>query len=217
MSAFETRAYPFILGLTGSIGMGKSAVAAMLRELGVPVFDADAAVHELQGSNGACLAPIERAFPGTTGPLGVDRQKLGAAVFGDPAKLKLLEAIVHPEVAEMRGGFLADHASAPLIVFDIPLLFEKTGQHGLNAVAVVSAPAPLQRERVLARPGMTTKKFERILALQVPDADKRARADFVIDTGVPLAQTRAQVAALVAHLRENGLWPPLPVAPQGSI
>ena len=197
----------FVLGLTGSIGMGKSAVAGMLRDLGVPVFDADAAVHELQGPDGACLEPIERAFPGTTGPLGVDRQKLGAAVFGDPAKLKLLESIVHPEVAEMRRTFLANNADAPLIVFDIPLLFEKTGQHGLNAVAVVSASAAVQRQRVLARPGMTAEKFEKILALQVPDADKRARADFVIDTGVPLAQTRAQVAALVAHLRENGPWP----------
>ena len=197
----------FVLGLTGSIGMGKSAVAGMLRDLGVPVFDADAAVHELQGPDGACLEPIERAFPGTTGPLGVDRQKLGAAVFGDPAKLKLLESIVHPEVAEMRRTFLANNADAPLIVFDIPLLFEKTGQHGLNAVAVVSASAAVQRQRVLARPGMTAEKFEKILALQVPDADKRARADFVIDTSVPLAQTRAQVAALVAHLRENGPWP----------
>ena len=208
---------PFILGLTGSIGMGKSAVATMLRELGVPVFDADAAVHELQGPGGVCLAPIERTFPGTTGPGGVDRQKLGAAVFGDPAKLRLLEAIVHPEVAELRRTFLADNAEAPLIVFDIPLLFEKTGQHGLNAVAVVSAPAAMQRERVLSRPGMTVEKFDRILALQVPDADKRARADFVIDSGVPLARTRAQVDALVAHLRENGPWPPLPAAPGGSI
>ena len=198
---------PFILGLTGSIGMGKSAVAGMLRELGVPVFDADAAVHELQGPGGVCLAPIERAFPGTTGPLGVDRQKLGAAVFGDSAKLRLLETIVHPQVAEMRRAFLADNADAPLIVFDIPLLYEKTGQHGLDAVAVVSAPVAMQRVRVLARPGMTVEKFAKILALQVPDADKRVRADFVVDTGVPLARTRAQVAALVAHLRENGPWP----------
>ena len=198
---------PFILGLTGSIGMGKSAVAGMLRELGVPVFDADAAVHELQGPGGVCLAPIERAFPGTTGPLGVDRQKLGAAVFGDPAKLRLLETIVHPQVAEMRRAFLADNADAPLIVFDIPLLYEKTGQDGLDAVAVVSAPVAMQRVRVLARPGMTVEKFAKILALQVPDADKRVRADFVVDTGVPLARTRAQVAALVAHLRENGPWP----------
>ena len=191
---------PFILGLTGSIGMGKSAVAAMLRGLGVPVFDADAAVHALQGPGGACLAPIERAFPGTTGPAGVDRQKLGAAVFGDPAALKRLEAIVHPEVAELRRTFLADHADAPLIVFDIPLLYEKSGQHGLDAVVVVSAPAALQRERVLARPGMSADKFEQILALQVPDADKRARADYVLDTGTSLAETRHAVQRLVHQL-----------------
>ena len=188
---------PFILGLTGSIGMGKSAVAAMLRGLGVPVFDADAAVHELQGPGGACVEPIERAFPGTTGPQGVDRQKLGAAVFGNPDALRRLEAIVHPEVAELRRAFLADNAQAPLIVFDIPLLYEKTGQHGLDAVAVVSAPAELQRERVLARPGMTVEKFEQILRLQVPDAEKRARADHVIDTGVSLAETRHAVQRLI--------------------
>jgi dephospho-CoA kinase len=191
---------PFILGLTGSIGMGKSAVAAMFRGLGVPLFDADAAVHELQGPGGACLAPIERAFPGTTGPQGVDRQKLGAAVFGDPDKLRLLEQIVHPEVAEMRRAFLADNATAPLIVFDIPLLYEKSGQHGLDAVLVVSASAAQQRERVLARPGMTEEKFETILALQVPDAEKRARADYVIDTGVSLAETRHAVQQLVHAL-----------------
>lgn len=192
-----TTGRPFILGLTGSIGMGKSAVAAMLRGLGVPVFDADAAVHELQGPGGACIEPIERAFPGTTGPEGVDRQKLGAAVFGNPAALKVLEAIVHPEVAEMRRAFLADTADQPLIVFDIPLLFEKTGQHGLDAVAVVSAPAEMQRERVLARPGMSAEKFERILALQVPDAKKRELADYVIDTGTTLAETRHAVQQLV--------------------
>jgi dephospho-CoA kinase len=188
---------PFILGLTGSIGMGKSAVAAMLRGLGVPVFDADAAVHELQGPGGACIEPIERAFPGTTGPQGVDRQKLGAAVFGNPEALKLLERIVHPEVAEMRRAFLADNIDAKLIVFDIPLLFEKTGEHGLDGVVVVSAPAAMQRERVLARPGMTAEKFEQILKLQVPDAEKRARADYVIDTGVSLAETRHAVQQLV--------------------
>jgi dephospho-CoA kinase len=196
---------PFVLGLTGSIGMGKSAVAAMLRGLGVPVFDADAAVHELQGPDGACLEPIERAFPGTTGPAGVDRQKLGAAVFGNPAALKVLEQIVHPEVAELRRTFLADNAAAPLIVFDIPLLFEKAGQHGLDAVLVVSAPAQMQRTRVLARPGMTEEKFAQILKLQVPDAEKRARADYVIDTGVSLAETRHAVQRLVHAIgaREN--------------
>lgn len=191
---------PFILGLTGSIGMGKSAVAAMFRGLDVPVFDADAAVHELQGPGGACVAPIERAFPGTTGPQGVDRQKLGAAVFGNAEALKLLESIVHPEVAEMRRTFLADNANAPLIVFDIPLLYEKTGQHGLDAVAVVSAPADMQRERVLARPGMTVEKFEQILKLQVPDAEKRKLADHVIDTGVSLAETRHAVQQLVHRI-----------------
>jgi dephospho-CoA kinase len=191
---------PFILGLTGSIGMGKSAVAAMFRGLGVPVFDADAAVHQLQGPGGALLEPIERAFPGTTGPDGVDRVRLGAAVFGDAEKLKLLESIVHPEVAEMRRAFLADHAAAPLIVFDIPLLYEKTGSHGLDAVAVVSAPYEQQRERVLARPGMTLEKFEQILKLQVPDAEKRARADHVIGTGTSLAETRHAVQRLVHRI-----------------
>jgi dephospho-CoA kinase len=197
MSVRQVQDGPFILGLTGSIGMGKSAVAAMFRGLGVPVFDADAAVHELQGPGGACIEPIERAFPGTTGPAGVDRQKLGGAVFGNPAALKTLEQIIHPEVGEMRRTFLADNGAAPLIVFDIPLLFEKAGQHGLDAVLVVSAPAQMQRERVLARPGMTPEKFEQILKLQVPDADKRARADHVIDTGVSLAETRHAVQRLV--------------------
>lgn len=194
---------PFILGLTGSIGMGKSAVAAMLRGLGVPVFDADAAVHELQGPGGALLPAIEAAFPGSTGPEGVLRAELGARVFGKPDELKRLEAIVHPAVAAMRSEFLGENADASLIVFDIPLLYEKGGPVGLDAVAVVSAPAEAQRERVLARPGMTLEKFEQILKLQVPDAEKRARADHVIDTGLTLAETRAQVAALVHRLREK--------------
>lgn len=191
---------PFILGLTGSIGMGKSTVAQMLRDLEVPVFDADAAVHELQGPGGALLPQIEAAFPGTTGSQGVDRAALGAAVFGDKDKLARLEAIVHPAVAAMRADFLRENSTKPLIVFDIPLLYEKGGAAGLGAVAVVSAPAEMQRERVLARPGMTVEKFERILSLQVPDAEKRARADYVIDTGTSLAATRDQVAAIVAAL-----------------
>jgi len=191
---------PKILGLTGSIGMGKSTVAAMLRELGVPVFDADAAVHVLQGPGGALLPAIEAAFPGTTGPNGVDRPKLGAAVFGDREKLGVLERIVHPAVAAMRLGFLEEHAERPLVCFDIPLLYEKGGAEGLDAVAVVSAPAEAQRARVLARPGMTEEKFAQILALQVPDAEKRARADHVIDTGTDLASTRAAVERLVQAL-----------------
>lgn len=194
---------PFILGLTGSIGMGKSAVAMMLRELGVPVFDADATVHRLQGPGGALLPAIEAAFPGTTGPQGVDRPALGAQVFGNAEALARLEAIVHPAVADERATFMLEHAGEDIVVFDIPLLFEKGHGAGLDAVVVVSAPAEMQRTRVLARPGMTAEKFAQILSLQVPDAEKRARADHVIDTGVTLAQTREQVAALVSALRQK--------------
>lgn len=194
---------PFILGLTGSIGMGKSAVAQMLRALGVPVFDADAAVHTLQAPGSSLLATIEAAFPGVTGPGGLSRQALGARVFGDRAALARLEAIMHPAVAAMREAFLAEHAKAPLIVFDIPLLYEKDHDTGLDAVAVVSAPAEIQRARVLARPGMTEARFAQILALQVPDAQKRARADHVIDTGCTLAETEQAVAALVGALRAD--------------
>jgi dephospho-CoA kinase len=194
---------PFILGLTGSIGMGKSAVALMMRELGVPVFDADATVHRLQGPGGQLLPDIEAAFPGTTGSGGVDRPALGARVFGDAAALARLEAIVHPAVADERATFMLEHAGEPLIVFDIPLLYEKSHGAGLDAVAVVSAPTEMQRARVLARAGMTPEKFAQILALQVPDAEKRARADYVIDTGVTLAETRESVAALVASLRQK--------------
>ena len=194
---------PFILGLTGSIGMGKSAVAAMFQGLDVPVFDADAAVHVLQGPDGALLPAIETEFPGTTRASGVDRPKLGAAVFGNAQALKRLEAIVHPAVAAMRADFLSRHADRPLIVFDIPLLFEKGGQDQVDAVAVVSAPAQAQRDRVLARPGMTTEKFEQILELQVPDKDKRARADYIIDTGTSLAETRHAVQRLVRQLAQG--------------
>lgn len=191
---------PFILGLTGSIGMGKSTVAAMFADLGVPVFDADAEVRRMQGPGGSLLPAIEAAFPGTTGPDGVDRAMLGGIVFRDTAALHRLEAIVHPAVRAARQAFLADHAAAPLVVFDIPLLFEKGGADDVQAVAVVSAPADVQRARVMARPGMTEQRFAQVLALQMPDAEKRARADHVVDTGLPLAETRAQVAALVELL-----------------
>lgn len=194
---------PFILGLTGSIGMGKSTVAEMFLEEGVPVFDADAEVHRLQGPGGALLAEIEAAFPGTTGPQGVDRAALGARVFGDSAALERLEAIVHPAVARLRGRFLLEHGGLPLVVYDIPLLFEKGGWEQVDAVAVVSAPAEVQRVRVLSRPGMTVEKFTRILDLQTPDAEKRARADYVIDTGKSLAATRAAVAALTEELKRR--------------
>ena len=196
---------PLILGLTGSIGMGKSTVAAMFAELGVPVFDADAEVRRMQGPDGALLAAIEAAFPGSTDAGGVRREALGAMVFGDPAALARLEAIVHPAVAALRREFLIEHGGAPLVVFDIPLLFEKGGAEAVDAVLVVSAPPEVQRARVLARAGMDPEKFARILALQLPDAEKRARADHVIDTGTTLAATRAAVQALVEKLA-----PPLP-------
>ena len=192
---------PMILGLTGSIGMGKSAVAAMFVDEGVPVFDADATVHDLQKAGGALVPAIEAAFPGTTGLDGVDRQKLGAAVFGDRDRLALLESIIHPAVAERRKAFLESYQDADMILFDIPLLFEKGGQAGVDTVVVVSAPAPVQRQRVLARANMTPDKFEHILALQMDDADKRARANHVIDTGKDINETRADVHSLVKMLR----------------
>jgi dephospho-CoA kinase len=192
---------PFILGLTGSIGMGKSAVAAMFADLGVPVFDADAEVRRMQGPGGALVAPIEAAFPGTTSPVGIDRAKVGAAVFGNLAALTQLEAIMHPAVRDARAAFVARHRAAPLVVVDIPLLFEKGGVEEVDAVLVVSAPEEVQRARVLARPGMTQERFEQVLALQLPDAEKRTRADYVIDTGGSLEATRAEVARLVETLR----------------
>jgi dephospho-CoA kinase len=192
------------LGLTGSIGMGKSTVAAMFAKRGVPVFDADAVVHRLQGPGGALVAAIEAAFPGTTGPTGVDRAALGKAVLGDRAALARLEALVHPAVAAQRARFLADHADAPLVLLDIPLLFETGGEASVDRIAVVSAPAAVQRARVLGRPGMTEERFAAILARQTPDSEKRARADFIIETDLPLAQTQARVDAVIACLSEAG-------------
>ena len=194
---------PLVIGLTGSIGMGKSTVAAMFERAGVPVFDADAEVRRLQGPNGALLPAIELAFPGSTGPDGVDREALGAEVFGDPDALARLERIVHPVVAERRAAFFERHADEPMVVFDIPLLFEKGGYESVDTVVVVSAPADLQRERVLARPGMTEKKLQRILSLQIPDAEKRERANHIIDTGQTLAETERDVQALVEELRAS--------------
>ena len=188
------------LGLTGSIGMGKSTVAGMFEELGVPVFDADATVHRLQGEGGRLVAAIEAMFPDTTGPKGVDRTLLGEAVLSDPRALKQLEALVHPAVGEERVAFLAAHRDAPMVLFDVPLLFETGGESRVDKVAVVSAPADIQRARVLARPGMTEARLDAILARQMPDAEKRARADFVIPTGGSIAETRAAVAAILACL-----------------
>ncbi len=191
------------LGLTGSIGMGKSTVAQMFRDAGVPVFDADAEVHRLQGPAGALVAEIEAHFPGTTGAAGVDRTSLAERVLGDAVALGRLEALIHPAVASARERFLGVHRTAPVVVLDIPLLFEKGGWSAVDRIAVVSAPADIQRARVLARPGMTEEKLARILALQLPDAEKRARADFVIPTGGTLEETREAVRAVIAALASS--------------
>jgi len=188
------------LGLTGSIGMGKSTVAAMFEAEGVPVFDADAVVHALQGAGGALVTAIEAEFPGTTTESGVDRALLRERVLGDDAALARLEGLVHPAVAREREKFLAANAAAPFVVLDIPLLFEAGGWRNVDKIAVVSAPPEIQRERVLGRPGMTAGRFEAILARQMPDAEKRARADFVIPTGAPLTETRERVKSLIACL-----------------
>ncbi len=187
-----------VLGLTGSIGMGKSTVAQMFRDEGVPVFDADAYVHRLQGPGGKLVPAIESAFPGTTGPDGVNRTALGQAVLGDDSAMRRLEGIVHPAVQAERAAFLAAHADAPLVVVDIPLLFETGGDRTVDKVLVVSAERAVQEARVLARPNMNSAKFQAIIARQMPDAEKRARADHVIATDIPLAETRAQVRRLIA-------------------
>jgi len=189
-----------MLGLTGSIGMGKSTVARMFEEEGVPVFDADAVVHRLQGAEGELVAAIEARFPGTTGREGVNRSALAERVLAEPEALRNLEALIHPAVAREREQFVASHRDAPLVVLDIPLLFEAGQASQVDKVAVVSAPASLQADRVLARPGMTCAKFAQILALQMPDQEKRRRADFVIDTGITRGETREQVRAIIACL-----------------
>ena len=192
------------LGLTGSIGMGKSTVARMFADEGVPVFDADAVVHRLQGPEGALVAEIEAQFPGTTGAEGVNRTALAERVLDQPAALRRLEAITHPAVAKEREAFLAAHRDAPVVVLDIPLLFEKGLAESVDKVAVVSADPDVQRIRTLARPGMSPEKFLRILARQLPDSEKRARADFVIPTDVSMDETRASVRRIVACLAGGG-------------
>ncbi|TPJ66933.1 dephospho-CoA kinase [Mesorhizobium sp. B2-6-1] len=190
-----------VLGLTGSIGMGKSTTAKMFAEAGIPVHDSDETVHRLYAGNAAPL--VEAAFPGTTGAGGVDRAKLGARVLGDAAALKRLEAIIHPLVRADADAFLARNRAAgePLAVLDIPLLFETGGRDRVDKVVVVTAPAEVQRQRVLARPGMSEEKLASILASQVPDAQKRRQADFVIDTSQGLDAARAEVKAIIADLR----------------
>lgn len=189
-----------VLGLTGSIGMGKSTTAKMFADAGIPVHDSDEAVHRLYA--GAAAPLVEKAFPGTVKDGVVDRTALAAKVLGNPSALKMLESIIHPLVRADADAFLARHraAGAPLAVLDIPLLFETGGRDRVDKVVVVSAPAEIQRERVLARPGMSAEKFENILARQVPDAEKRQRADFVVDTGQGLEVARQAVEQIVAAL-----------------
>jgi dephospho-CoA kinase len=192
----------FILGLTGSIGMGKTATARMFAEEGVPVQDADAVVHALY--EGEATALIEAAFPGTTAGGVVDRVKLGAQVIGNADAIKRLEAIVHPLVAQKRDQFLAESEKngADVAVLDIPLLYETGGDKRCDAVAVVSAPAEVQRERVLTRPGMTEERFLAILAKQMPDAEKRRRADFIVDTSKGFDAARQQVREILDKVRK---------------
>ena len=194
-----------IAGLTGSIGMGKSATTAMFAEEGVPVHDADAAVHALYDVGGAAVARVEAAFPGMVRDGRIDRARLGARVVGDPAALARLETIVHPLVAAAREAFLADARTrhAPLAVVDIPLLFETGAEGAFDAIIVVTAPAEVQRARVLARPGMTPEKFEALLARQLSDAEKRRRADYLIDTGKGFDTARDQVRRLIAVLTQS--------------
>jgi dephospho-CoA kinase len=184
---------PFVLCLTGSLGMGKSATAKMFAEAGVPVNDADAVVHELYAGVAAPL--IEAAFPGSTADGKVDRQKLAAMVINDKAALKRLEQIVHPLVGAVRDKFLSDAkaSNTPIVLLDIPLLFEIGGESRCNAIVVVSAPADVQRARAMQRPGMTEEKFNALVAKQVPDAEKRKRADFIVDTSRGFDHARAQV------------------------
>ena len=200
-----------IIGLTGSIGMGKSETARMFAGLGIPTYDSDAAVHSLYDKGGAAVAPIEAAFPGVAVDGRIDRAKLSARVLNDHTALRQLEAIVHPLVGGHQRDFLhkAAAAGAKMVVLDIPLLFETEGHKRVDVTVVVSAPPDLQRERVLARPGMTAEKLDAILAKQLADGEKRKRADFVVDTSKGLEHARAQVAEIIKALsgRDSKMWP----------
>ena len=193
-----------IIGLTGSIGMGKSTTAKMFREVGIPVYDADAAVADLYEAGGAAVAPLEAAFPGVTKDGAVDREALRQRVLGDDEAMSRLNAIVHPLVGADRVHFFkdAEAAGADMVVLDIPLLYETGGDANMDAVVVVSAPPEQQRERVLARPGMTAERLDAILSRQMHDAEKRARAHFVVDTSRGLEPAREQVAEIIAVMRD---------------
>ena len=192
------------LGLTGSIGMGKSTTAQMFREAGIPVYDADAAVADLYIRGGAAVEPLEAAFPGVTRDGAVDREALRLRVLGSDEAMTRLNAVVHPLLGRDRADFLsrAEASGADVLVFDIPLLFETGGERNMDAVVVVTAPAEVQKARVLAREGMTPERLDAILSRQVPDAQKRARADFVIDTGQGLEPARAAVTRILAAVRD---------------
>jgi len=194
---------PLLIGLTGSIGMGKTETAKMFQRLGVPIYDSDAAVHRLYEKGGAAVAEIEKAFPAAVVDGAVDRAKLTSIVTADKAAFKRLEEIVHPLVARGQMEFLQANASADMIVLDIPLLFETGGHSRMDAVVVVSAPSHVQRARVLTRPGMTEEKLDSILSRQMPDAEKRAKAHFVIVTDQGLDHAFEQVKMVVAALKER--------------
>jgi dephospho-CoA kinase len=202
----------FVLGLTGSIGMGKSETARMFRRIGVPVYDADAEVHKLMARGGEAVPAIEEAFPGVVRDGAVDRQALGARVFGRPEELRRLERILHPRVGRRQRRFLARHAvrGTPLVVLDVPLLFETNGEARCDATAVVTAPPALQRWRVLRRPGMTGARLRQILAQQIPDRVKRQRADFLLPTGLGRAETLRHVRRIrrLCEQRRGHVWPP---------
>jgi dephospho-CoA kinase len=192
-----------VVGLTGSIGMGKTTTAQMFADAGVPVYDADAEVRALYGKGGPAAEPIEKAFPGVTRDGAIDRTLLSDRVLGDPEALNRLNSIVWPLMGAARAAFFqrAEAAGAPMVVLDIPLLLETGGERNVDTVVVVSAPATMQRERVLARSGMNDGKLDAVLAAQMPDEEKRRRADFIIDTGQGLAQAKKQVAEVLATLR----------------
>ena len=193
-----------LLGLTGSIGMGKSTTAALFRAAGVPVYDADAEVHASYARGGACVGPVGEAFPGVVKDGAIDREALRQRVLGKPEELRRLNSVVHPIIGGLRRTFFDDAraAGADLVVLDIPLLFEGGGERGMDAVAVVTAPPDVQRARVLDREGMTAERLEAILAHQMPDAEKRARADFVIDTSRGVEPVRREVAEILEIMRD---------------
>ncbi len=188
------------IALTGSIGMGKSAVAKMFERAGVPVFDADAVVHKLQSPGGGLVERIGELFPGCVRCGTLDRDCLAQIVLSDPEKLRMLERVVHPEVRAARDAFISEHSEVPALLFEIPLLFETGTEHDFDKIVVVSAPADIQRLRVLARSGMSAQKLDSIVARQLPDEEKRTRADFVIETGCDLSTTEAQVRDIIACL-----------------